>query len=162
MGDRDGGGRIAGSSVDELLELLGMNGDVGVRDGARSVRISYSRPAPERREEFAGGQKVVARVEWCEDGVQRLHIYGCGRRAVRLSVGRCQAIVRGWERLGRFADRGARAGTRLSKHLMVREVGGVLVVEVAGEVGRPVRLTAWKVGRVLQAERAIRAFARQA
>jgi hypothetical protein len=67
--------------------------------------------------------------------------------------------VRGWEQLKSFAANGGRPGVSLTDQVTVREVNEMTVVEIGGEVGRPLRFTPEKLTKLLRAEERIRQFA---
>ena len=159
MSEHDGDGAGVLSSVEELLNLLGVGGGRAARSPQPS---SPTRAIPEAAQggaHFASGRALSTEVLRCMDGVERLHIYGCGRRPVRLSRGCCQAMIGGWEQLATFAVSAGRPGTRLADRIAIREVNDMLVVEIGGDIGRAVRLTSGKLKKLLEARDAIRVFA---
>ena len=159
MSERDGESSGVLSSIEELLDLLGMGGKRS-RDKPQPTNSTRRiREAVRGSIDLASGPPASTEVLRCEDGVLRLHVHGCGRRPVKLSRSRCRAVLSGWEHLAAFAVSGGRPGTRLTGHIAVREVNDVLVVEIGGEAGRPMRLTPEKLKKLLHAREAISAFA---
>lgn len=159
MSDNDTERPEVRSSVEETLELLGLK--VGVTTGGPSFlgngggsprHSTTSRPAYRT-------DVVSTEILRDPDGVSRLHVHGCGRQPVRLSKSRCLAMLRGWQRLADFAAEGGRPGASLTEQIAVRDVNGVVVVEIGGEIGRPLRFTPEKLQKLLHASHAIRAFA---
>ena len=116
-------------------------------------------PSPAADERPFGDAALSTEVLRDPDGVRRLHVNGCGRQPVRLSQSRCKAILRGWEQLVSFAVNGGRPDTSLTDQIAVREVNGMIVVEIGGEIGRPLRFTPEKLQNLLRAREAIRTFA---
>lgn len=146
------------SSIEEALELLGLG------RGSVSSPVPSSEPQPlsavsSEAERYFGDGALSTEILRDTDGVRRLHVHGCGRQPVRLSRSRCQALLRGWEQLASFAVKGGRPDTSLTDQVAVREVNGMIVVEIGGEIGRPLRFTPEKLAKLLKAKEPIRQFA---
>lgn len=159
MTERDGGRAELLSSIEESLDLLGMGSKKTVRTPGNSGPARDIRRQLHGSTDFGGTRSLSMEVVSGEDGVRELHIHGCGKRPVKLSKSRCQVLVSGWEQLTTFVVGAGRPGTRLTDQIVVREVNDVLVVEIGGEIGRPIRLTPEKLKKLLLAQDAIRAFA---
>ena len=159
MSDNDAERPEVRASIEEALDLLGLRG------GATTVGSSFRDPGGRSpghsstpRPAYHDGV-VTAEMLHDPDGVRRLHVHGCGRQSVRLSRSRCHAMLRAWEQLVDFALMGGRPGTALTEQVAVRDVNGVIVVEIGGEIGRPLRFTSEKLAKLLAAEAQIRQFA---
>ncbi len=159
MSEHDAKGAEAKSSVEELLDLLGLGGNAPAPVDLRSVKGPKAWRRPQSDADFDARAPLSSEILRCDDGVRRLHVYGCGRQPVKLSQSRCQAMVRSWQVLVRFASHSGRPGTRLTDEVAIREVNEVTVVEIGGEIGRPMRFTPEKLGKLLKAEKPIRQFA---
>lgn len=157
MSEKNAAGHTSQSSIDELLELLGVTGK-----GDADYRLPWERPRTadtsgwRRDEEVAG--PLTTEIAIGLDGVPRLHIYGCGRKTIVLSKSRCRVLVSGWTQLEEFALNGASADRQLISQITIRDVRGVVVAEVGGEIGRPLRFTPEKLAKLLKAKEAIRQF----
>src|SRR5690348_5563061 len=101
MTDHDGERPRVRSSIEEALDLLGLTGGSSSSPlPASGMRPSSASSAAGER--YFGDGTLSTEVLRDPDGVRRLHVYGCGRQPVRLSISRCQVLLRGWAQLVSF------------------------------------------------------------